>query len=542
LGCVCDGGFTGADCSQKICKAGPDPLYYDDYANIRYSNYTVQFYTKSSSAIYGNYSLVFYDSFGEDWQTMPISINADCETIRKTLEAIPNDVIPDGSVRCYMAASSGSLYFADKEITSLAAMNLTVRYTVAFPMNYGRLDQIDVNIYLDGTRPTLYTDEVLSTTVGSSTLGWHIYPNGFIGENEDLVPDLCEGVLVTITDGTTYDTLAAQNTDQTKALKRCLGDADGSSTSNVEVYNWDYGSTTTPHLIKLIEATQDNSGLTEDQERDSSLFAYPITKLCDSTNAYLSEMTGSISTASAGYCSNINPPGFFAVIYFDGTQFKILTRAGNDYSSTTTFHVYTTQGTLQAVNKANSLVFTHTDLMDASTQVTHAHSKTLYLINATSTYSGLGYRGQVDCETAAKGMYGSAECIDKEDYVMIINNEMTTATYAANPVYPNIYKVKKIFRKEKSYAGDFSNPDSEVQRHQIILDYGLNARYDYMDATGVTFDHQTAATLYKFIPSSSYNYVGECSNRGVCDNTNGLCTCFAGFTGDNCGMINALAV
>ena len=33
----------------------------------------------------------------------------------------------------------------------------------------------------------------------------------------------------------------------------------------------------------------------------------------------------------------------------------------------------------------------------------------------------------------------------------------------------------------------------------------------------------------------------ECSNRGVCDHSNGICRCFNGFTGVACEVVNALS-
>ena len=51
-----------------------------------------------------------------------------------------------------------------------------------------------INKFLDGNRPTLFTYE--GGNEGASTLGWHIYANGFTGEFIDYVPDLCAGVLV----------------------------------------------------------------------------------------------------------------------------------------------------------------------------------------------------------------------------------------------------------------------------------------------------------------------------------------------------------
>ena len=46
----------------------------------------------------------------------------------------------------------------------------------------------------------------------------------------------------------------------------------------------------------------------------------------------------------------------------------------------------------------------------------------------------------------------------------------------------------------------------------------------------VKFDTSTA---------ESYEYVAQCSGRGLCNEGN--CECFAGYTGDNCNLQSALA-
>merc|ERR1712178_256060 len=40
----------------------------------------------------------------------------------------------------------------------------------------------------------------------------------------------------------------------------------------------------------------------------------------------------------------------------------------------------------------------------------------------------------------------------------------------------------------------------------------------------------------------TYQYVSQCSNRGACDGSTGLCACFKGYTNDNCDPQNMLAI
>jgi len=541
MGCQCDKGFTGPDCSQKQCKVGVDPLYVDGFQNTRYSNWTVQFFTRSTSEyVYGNYSIVFSDAYGEDWQTMPIDINANCLAITNALEALPNDVIPMGSVRCQKSEEHLHNKFAiDGQSTDTyngqtnsnpqnpgsediydSSIFLVTKYLIAFPMNPGYLKPPTINRYLDGSRPTLYTKSM------PSTLGWHVFPNGFAGENVDYVSDECFGVLASIGSDSVSAThwLTGMDAPSMKRLKACLGDSNGVTTDNIETYNWDYGNWMNPHLIKLVEATQDTvtqyvrpdgtvykvndvMANNDGSVQDSQVIDFPVSKLCTNGRAWVTKKgagntylqvttTGSQGTSigqattnqlsegfynigQQGFCMNINPPGFYAVIYFDDCSsqptmnsrgyasgspqatsfcsatnpFRILNRAGSDYSSNTKFHVYVTDGWLQQVNQ-NSGMFTSSIGYTAAERALAEHSNIVHFQNTTENWkvSSRGnlptatmnpltqdFVGQIDCETTTLGKYGALDCVDKGDMLMfldlgikdpIASSSATTATGA----------------------------------------------------------------------------------------------------------------
>ena len=74
MGCKCDPGFYGADCSLKKCKYGIDPLYYDNKDAILYQTSVVHLGSKSLNKgnVGGHFRLVFHDTFGEKYVTKPI--------------------------------------------------------------------------------------------------------------------------------------------------------------------------------------------------------------------------------------------------------------------------------------------------------------------------------------------------------------------------------------------------------------------------------------------------------------------------------------
>jgi len=578
------------------CKYGADPLYHDDIpVNVRYSNFTFAVYnidqqdaSKDSAgsnsistrvaAWQGNFSIVFYDHFGKAWQSDAIDIQADCDTITNTLESLPNRVIPSGSVRCskdigvigtYLgdtgnaAASSsfkyatgladgfpfvlpGSFYGTKPAFVSNGYGPFVAnKFTLAFPQNPGKLRQPKLNIYLDGSRQTLNT---MASASPATIVNTWVYPNGFSGEDTDFVPDLCANVLVTLKADSarkTWGQLDGLTAAETILLKKCLGDADGNlnnnndnklSTTQDALYNWDYGITQAslssgtalsydgdkllnPHLVKLVDQT-----------------SFKQTRLCDTTNQIY---TGVDQIPTLGYCLNSNAPGFYIVLYFDPSAgaFKFLSRAYQDYTpSVTQFYVFTTTGYLQLTSTTTEAFTTPYSAVAPATVASAIAELSSYYSNIVYTYSkASGNPPNIDCETRPNIL----QCIEKGDYVMIfdtLDEPSADAYLSSNPKYLNIYQVMKISRENR----ETTTSGEEETRYQLVLDMSMNARYAKSSIS--TSSLYSNARVYKFTPpSTTVSYVGQCSNRGTCDGSVGVCKCYAGFTGDDCSVLNALS-
>merc|ERR1711988_1719946 len=281
MGCKCNAGYSGADCSSRMCKYGIDPLYVDDESTARVgsSTYIVR---PGFDGLQGTYAIKFFDVFGEDYATAPIKAAqaTSCLDVVSALEALPNTVIPGGTVFCsyYWGQFDellGSYEYADYNEGGFHMYSLT------FTGNPGYLKPIVIDSMLDGVRPTTNT-----TTA--------VWSDGMTGEFVDYFATQCEHVYATITpinersyDGTetlgsdsfgeavlesptmlvnVYGYLDDLTLTEMKLLKKCLGDSDGYSDNNIEVFDWDYGATMfftekwdtyvmsgTPHAIKLVK-------------------------------------------------------------------------------------------------------------------------------------------------------------------------------------------------------------------------------------------------------------------------------------------------
>jgi len=631
MGCLCDAGFHGPDCSLRSCKHGVDPLYLDDSATVKYSVFNVAQFTNipgmSSStdsvasmfndgtplAGTGYWALRFFDVHGEDWLTRAIPIDATCAQVVDALQQLPNNVVPVGSVQCTKVAAIGaseqsgfstvvprgpydktgpydksgnvtghgkndySMIFKmalwDMQLPSNAVETDTsslqvnkklyssgsttdastisgVIYRLHFNGNPGALREPEIEIYLDGKRPSLASSSLRTGTSGKTST--KVWTDGQQGESKDYFGDHCNGVTVQVASGIPTVTSMTETvyyltgfTPAEKALlKACLGDSDMHPYNNVEVYNWDYGSATYPHIVKLVRtvSTFMDGGYYVVLWYDTNLCGTPAGG--GATNSYLCDNLGS---TLSGY----NAVGLFRLLHPflppDHEYLNILNP--NEHDS---WEVYTTKGTLAQTSSQVQAVFSY-------------GSKYIYTVNPAydtaltdDGHDGGKRNGDLSCEIAVNASHVSSyvwHCMNVSDiFTLLAWDEDSLGTNTnPNPRYINLYTANRIYTTSSKNLASYVDSQnaqlgsstqsvaSQYMTHVIESDLSTNWAASVLDQqTPPPFKF----SVYKFIPSadSTYTYVAECANRGLCDTTTGNCKCFAGYTSDSCSEQSSLSL
>merc|ERR1711968_108225 len=549
-GCACDAGYTGADCSSRACKYGIDPLYIDDESTARVasSTYIVR---PGFDGLDGTYAIKFFDVFGDDFITEPIkaSSTTTCLEVVSALEALPNTVIPSGSVFCsdYIGQYDEMLGSYAYEATVEGGFHM---YSLTFTGNPGYLKPIEIDSTLDGVRPTTNT----------STAVWS---DGMSGEFTDYFATQCEHVYVTITpmdqkganavgapilgtgdddatdttftsadilagEPTMFDTLNVYGyidsltATESKLLKKCLGDSDGDSTNNVEVYDWDYGAikywselqdtylmSGTPHAIKLVKKSPAD-------DYDGGKFAliwynpkddmfYVATKASDVASEY-------------------------AVFTTDGVAERVYTDANGDSA----YNATETAAVAWFKQFENTLYLS----MDASCEsggssVEPCLQKGDLIFIADANWG----QTQITTSTSVRGSAGTKDFFGGG----------TVQSYAAGFAdTADLYTITKIWKAEETVSTDYTPQIAAMEdKFRITVDKSIN--WDgsiYADPDGDGTSNTGYVQVIKFTPATTgtFTYVSQCSNRGLCNTDDALCECFKGYTNDNCDTQSSLAV
>merc|ERR1711871_1907489 len=554
MGCACDPGYSGADCSSKDCKYGIDPLYVDDDSTARVEGVTYKFQTSGNdpSVISGTYALKFYDAFGEDYQTIPLKVDANCYTVEDALDGLPNTVIPDDSIVC-------------TEVTETGTSDSATGYSLTFRGNPGYLKQLFVDTYLDGDRST-----VTSSTPDLST---YVYNEGMTGEFTDYFATQCQNVYAEISSdsapsNTDFPELNSGNyleldTVETKLLKQCLGDSDGFEDDNVEVYDWDYGSikqtinkdwlmmSSYPHAIKLVQ---------KDPYDDYQGGMYYLT--------WWESYNKKFVLANIPTPNMIGTDLEFAVYVTDGVVERVI--VDTELARGETEDTFSSLGSVDEEeisygdNKRIAGIGELGGSGDGSGAQTNIDERVTAYFSMASNILYTSY--YTACETA---YFAVEPCLDKGDMLFIIDSYYMSGKYdpgdpegvaltttglklvdqdSSDPPTAkfesgNLYTIKKIYKEDPTLS-TWNRED----RYRIVLDKNIpfagtaTTKFEATNATDGWRSNRGIVNLFKFSPATTgnYDFVAPCSNRGICDE--GSCECFKGYTDDNCDIQSSLAV
>merc|ERR1712188_352716 len=267
-------------------------------------------------------------------------------------------------------------------------------------------------------------------------------------------------------------------TTEMKLLKKCLGDSDGLSSNNVEVYDWDYGATMffteqydtwimsgTPHVIKLVKRVPND------------------------------DFDG----------------GKFALVWYSpkDDKFYVATKQSDLISE---YAIFVTDGTAERVyldqNKDSAYNATETAVTAYFTQFTN----TLYMSFDASCETGLSF---------------VEPCLQKDDLIFI-----TDANWGSSELI-----VEKAEATSKSAT--FTDQYRITVDKNINWD---GSKVADPDGDGDLKTGYVQILKFTPASTGSYTYVSQCSNRGLCNGDDALCECFKSYTNDNCDTQSSLAV
>jgi len=199
--------------------------------------------------------------------------------------------------------------------------------------------------------------------------------------------------------------------------------------------------------------------------------------------------------------------GYYSLLYYDGTDWELMHDV--PIAEDDNMEVFTTDATMQ-------LVFDDAD--DDTHQAASDEDSYSLSDSDTTGLSTLQISGDASCESGDSDV---SHCLQKGEVIMLSTDDY--APTAEDDVTGEFYTITRVWTAIADEKG-------EDDRYYISVDHAVNADF-------------TGGNIYVLKTNDEgYEYVSECSNRGLCNSEEGLCECFKGYTNDNCDMQSAIAV
>lgn len=603
-GCDCDAGYYGADCSLRYCKMGVDPLYFDDEATIRTNSWYIHI-DGTAATDFGTFGLKFYDVFDEDYVTEPVVFQtaasaadgelgaADREGLKNALLGLPNSVIESMTFKHYGDATDAYYLIT---FTGNPGTAKTPEIDLYLNGNYGPTSST-----MQGTATFTLTAGGLS---GEFKDYFYSRCEGVEVKVVDNADNTVGANIIGGSATLTVDAVAADGGSQLDKLKKCLGDSNGETSDNVGIYNWDTGALTFkfgdgsaaqtgygvgqyPHAIKLVEkspGTEYEGGhfyityLTSDYNKDGTADDdkfYLLSRLYKGDGAVSGTTDFYVYTTDAVvklvYVSATANPYNYGLMQSDATKDGFGgtgTSSANDKNDEFPIYAYWTKDTTLVYTSYDaSCEYMNSYADDAAGSYGDAtNNRYVYPCLQKGDYIMLPDGGWGDYTATsgvtfqADGAGTAAGTIDAHmDAINIgfVTGGVTGTVAGFNTVQKDysghIYEIMKIWTAPYS-----SGTTAAEDRFRITVDkpipwdgstkavaaYTSAPSFPVSTRHGITpiFKFDVATVTDDGNTPTYFEYVSECSNKGICNADTAICECFKGYTGAACETQSAFAM